>query len=389
MKRLIAVIIIIVLFMGAFHADAAPVKGSNVIFTAINDHLVSLSDLTMPTYFYDVPYIPYTLFTDYFGVSSSFDSDANRLTLYNWDHVLVFDLNLGFSYNQQREAFLDSARQYNGTIYLPAEFTARQLGYYYTWFDTGPTIRIKTPSTLSDSLFINIVAESIQNNLADYLAAKEGTSAPTDTPPTIPVNPVHEPGPLRPIYFVFSGAPSAGCLSILNTLESWDIQATFIIDGNEIAKNESIVRKIAINGHSIGLGGNANEYPDGYPDSETLLSELKEQNRLLDMIIKTKTRIVIPSVHSILSGDMQNAISDSGYRLWGITYEPVIAEADTPATFYKRTVAEIGKQELPLIVRLNCNEFTADSLSDILSSLSRNNYTFHTISAIDTPPPQE
>ena len=370
-----------VLLLGLFPAGAAL---ENVVYTAAGNTLLPLSDATMPAWFYDAIYIPYTVFTSFFGVSSSFDASANRLTLFNLDYVITYDLNLGFSYDGRRTAYLDAAKQHNGMIYVPAQFTAEHLGLYYTYFPSGPLVRIKTLTATSDGTFMSAVSAQMDTYLEQYLRASANNPG---TGPSQPgTQPVQE-DPPRPIYLVFSGSPSPATLGILESLAERDVKATFVVDGQGIAEGEDIIRRIAVDSHSIAIGGNAAADPNFYTDSSLMFAELKGQNDLLRRILKTRTRIVLPTGVDELSETMQQALADEGYRLWRTTFHPGVGENDNADSFYRNTVDALEGVEGPLIVRLGCDGLTADALPQILDRLKQGNYSFYTISDTDTQPP--
>lgn len=381
MKRGKAIVLLLIftLFLGAFQTGAAQ---SNIIFTAVNDTLLPLSDSTMPVWFYDTPYIPYSVFTNNFDISSSFDQANNRLTLFNPDYVITFDLNLNFSYDSSRTAFLEAAQRHNSTIYVPARFTANKLGLYSTYFENGPLVRVKTPFSISDNRFISSVSRAMVTQLERYLGEQSAPVSPGESP-SEPVSPRAK----RPIYLVFSGVPSSSAQSILDDLDLRGIKATFVLDGENIAQNEEIVRRIAVAGHSIGLGGRAAADAGFYTNSTTMIGNLADQNQLLRLILKTETRIVLPSGSDVLNPAMAQILAAKGYRLWRTTYHPEVGEKDNAQTFYQNTVRALSSLEDPLIMKLTADGLTADALPSILDWLRANDYSFHKISETDTPPP--
>ena len=98
------------------------------------------------------------------------------------------------------------------------------------------------------------------------------------------------------IYLTFDDGPSVMTDKVLDVLKENDVKATFFIIGNQIKGQESVVKRINSEGHSIGLHTYTHKYKNIYSNRKGFIAEiLKSQDEINSLIGIKPTIIRFPS----------------------------------------------------------------------------------------------
>ena len=129
----------------------------------------------------------------------------------------------------------------------------------------------------------NVSAKDKQNNLAAATGAEsETTQQAEDTDNTVSSN-LDNTATARKIYLTFDDGPSEYTNEILEILKENDIKATFFLVGKENEKYADVYKRIAKEGHTIGMHSFRHEYATLYQSTESFISDtVKLQNFLLE-----------------------------------------------------------------------------------------------------------
>ena len=378
-KRFAAAVLCLALLLPAFFAQASPV----LCTVCVENNYLDMSDATMPERIGGDMYVPYSVFTGQLELKSSYNESAQLFVLYNFDHILTFDLARGFAYDEMMNSYKQQAYLINGTVYVSARFVASKFGFVYSYLSTTPlpTIRIRNSTNLlSDYLFSSVAKSAIEATYAKYLEGKEtppDTSEP-DVPPTEPDDPPSEQPVIQNVYLTFNVAPGDTLEQILDVLKEYDYKATFFFEPEDLAARSDDVRRTFGEGHSIGL-----LLPAQWDTAAAAVQTLREGNDVLKRLISTRTRLVrVIGGSETLMDEVLEALVQNGYRLWDESY---IAEGSSARTMAANVRRMLARSDSPSYVRLSADAITIEALPTILNDLERNRYPVLPIYESDTP----
>ena len=182
-KPLSLILAFILLICSALPASALEVNGHTVIFTILNNSLAPLRLDTMPVLIGGTMYVPYTLFSENFGLGAVYNSRDGLLALSNPQKGLAFDLNNGGCYDSDFRNYSYSAIRRNGTVYVPAYFVSSNFSLLCTYYSDSSVLRIKDiTSSYSDTLLITMLGGEMDRMLEEFKAATAGDDKPEINP---------------------------------------------------------------------------------------------------------------------------------------------------------------------------------------------------------------
>ena len=300
------------------------------------------------------------------GVRYSYDSIAGTL------HMSKGDKTTTYSINGNGNSGDPVAYYRNGTFYVPISYTARNLGFSYSYISGGPIYRI----------YDRYAALSDDELLASYHGSQNPTPSTPDQPQEDPADEEEEEeeeeeelvdDTLRTVCWMVEGAPSDATSQMLRTFSSHNAKATFFLSKQEIAQSPATVVNIAAEGHGIGISLPA----DLCGDTEACQNYIKETNALLQKLIKTTTRMVKPQEGATLSEDLTQQLQSQGYRIWSAS----VNGQSTRATALK----EVITQRTWISICLNSSWGNSSTLSSTLTALKKYNCTYPAIQYTTAP----
>lgn len=297
-RRLIC--LILVLLLAALMV--LPASGAaQLAFVAVNDTIpLTLSGGELPFYSGGLLYVPYSVFnSSSLGFYPSYTPDNGTLTLFSRNQRLVYDLSGGTVTDENKLVQYIPAISRNGTIFLPAAFSANHFGVQVSDLtsQSGYTvIRFTTGSQVyDDSLFIEKAENLISYRVEQYedsIQQPSGGNTDPDTPSTPstgtpgttdPDDPTEEPD--EEPSEVYLAVVDAGTMeSLLAPLKQENIQAVFFLTADEILENSALVRRIVSEGHTIGLT---------CEKGQAVGEGLEAANTALDRVLGRKTLLAL------------------------------------------------------------------------------------------------
>ena len=257
-KRMIALLLCAALVLALSGAALADEKLS---FISVNDTLPpELINAAMVSG--GVTYVPYWLFTNYgLGVYYAYFSSSNEAYFYNADRQLYFSLSDGKTYDGDGYQYTAKAIVKNGTVYLPLGFMSSYFGgFSYSNIggnEYGSILRINTGSaTLTNDEFLR----AAKNAMRTYYNTYNKSQQETPPSPEPMESPSHEGETVR---LGLRGLPGSTTLERLRSLR---MKACFFLTAEEICANADLVRRIACEGHGLGIvctEGTATEFQTG------------------------------------------------------------------------------------------------------------------------------
>ena len=126
---------------------------------------------------------------------------------------------------------------------------------------------------LTRSLKGDASAESDKETGEEYLR-EAVTKADTDGDVQVNLVSGTEWDGVHKVYLTFDDGPSAGTEEILDILKKYDVKATFFVNGHEGYEEE--LKRMAREGHTIGMHSYSHEYSDVYADLDHFAEDLDE-----------------------------------------------------------------------------------------------------------------
>ena len=263
-------------------------------FIAINDTLPP-ELVNCVTYYNGMIYVPWFTFTNYgFGISYTFLTTANTAYLYTRDKQLFFELSSGKCYDGDGNDFSSPGIMQGGTVYLPLSTVYWFFGgFSYSNIpgnEYGSILRLTTGSeVLSDADVLRGARNYMRNYYLSYNQALAAMTEPpvqtlplqTPTPPAETPVPTESPAAdHRGERFTlsFSGLPPA---QLLDYLAKRGMQTTFFLSPEELRADPDLARRIAGDGHGLGIRCGAEDPAGDWAEGAELLFETARVPALL------------------------------------------------------------------------------------------------------------
>lgn len=366
MKRILALVLVLALALLPVSTNAA-----NEVFVGINNAMLPLHD-AMPIQSGGVWYMDYLDFTrGDLGINASYNAELGTVVFYNWDITLVFNVAHGTATRDGTE-FNQWSFAKNGTIYVPAAFVAEQFGITYSYIREVSTIRLRSTSNMSDSMFIYIAKSRIPELLSAYNTSEpEAPSMPskpstqttpsqsdTESSATVSDETIDAEDVQSQIAYITIDVKNSGTLTeILNLLNDYNLSATLFIGEDALSGADNTLRRIYASRHVLGV----------YADS---VEEANALNDRLYTVTKTKSRL--------LRTDRTIAdAAEAGYRLWGTNID---ARSRTAAQ-----VIRLLDERDRSVLRFDDSALSISRMKRIFSHLSEKSFQTRTIDVMTAP----
>ncbi|MBP5745308.1 MAG: polysaccharide deacetylase, partial [Lachnospiraceae bacterium] len=139
----------------------------------------------------------------------------------------------------------------------------------------------------------------------------------------------------KKIYLTFDDGPSLNTQRILDTLDEYDVKATFFVTGYQAEKHPEWYKEIVDRGHTIGMHSYSHVYRQIYSSSESFLADIDKLSEYIKQTTGTETRFLrFPGgssnrVSTVAMSDLCMLMHERGieYFDWNISSQ----DATTPA----------------------------------------------------------
>ena len=380
LAALCAAVLLAVLVQGAAAGEA---WDDNVIFLALNDSPVPLSDSTMPINVGGTIYLPYFMLdANQNGgirlgiINGGQDRVKNTLTLYNTEPKnLTFDLRTGLSYDYipDGDRQTPTAIIRNGQIYVSASSTCSYFGvrYIYSNIQFGdksyPYIRIRTDNVaLDDASFKSSATTTyllpLPNSYRTVTGSSDGGGAPavTPEPSTPPTESGQDRGGVRVYLGVRSDTGESGP-DMLDRLRDYGWGALLLVPADRVAQQDDLIRQAVGDGHMVGLITDAGSLDQA---RETL----SQANEVLAHAARTSTRIVLAEDPAVAAG-----LAAEGWLCWETDIDAVPGQEGSGA-IYRQLLRQLESREWQAWILLDDSARSADVLERLLPTLRADGY---------------
>lgn len=201
------------------------------------------------------------------------------------------------------------------------------------------------------------------------------------------------------VCLTFDDGPSNLTPSFLDILQKNDVKATFFMIGFEGKEKETIVRRVAEEGHTIGYHGYSHQYSEIYTSLDALMSnfyrlEIKitnllgtESTKLIRFPGGTSNTVSRNYCKGIMSAAVARA-TEEGYVYfdWNVDSQDA-GGANTPEEVYANVIAGLrpGRQNVVLMHDASTKQHTLDALQWIIDYCLENDYVFEALSSSSKP----
>ena len=189
----------------------------------------------------------------------------------------------------------------------------------------------------------------------------------------------------KTVYLTFDDGPSKKVTcSILDTLEKFDIKATFFVTGVNVLKNPDVLKKIHQKGHKIGLHTYSHVYKEIYKDPASLIADIEKcKKAVLKVLPDLDLNLYrFPGGSFFVGEEYKEAVKSKGYRFydWNCTNGDceISGPAENFAAYAEQT--SMGKNKVIVLMHdTDAKAESAKSLPDIIKYFLDKGYKFGTL----------
>ena len=192
----------------------------------------------------------------------------------------------------------------------------------------------------------------------------------------------------KTIYLTFDDGPSENTLAVLSILDKYNIKATFFMCGSKSDNDKEIMKKVADDGHSIGMHSLSHNYTKIYSSVDSYLEDFNNTYNNIYEATGVKPNIFrFPggSINDYNKLDYQQIIAETTRRGF-VYYDWSASGGDTAdganwASIYSNVLnGTKGKDRAVILLHdSQGHEKTVTVLEDIIIELQNKGYTFDKI----------
>ncbi|UZQ52004.1 polysaccharide deacetylase family protein [Clostridium kluyveri] len=187
------------------------------------------------------------------------------------------------------------------------------------------------------------------------------------------------------IYLTFDDGPSNITNNILNILREKNVKATFFVIGNQIPDNESIIRRIASEGHSIGLHTYTHKYGNIYKSSDNFIKEMNITGDMVKKMTGLESHIIrFPGgSRKHLNNKLLQKLHENKFKIydWNIQASDGINAKTSPYKIFKETTTNPENLN-SIILLMHCDYMhknTCIALPKVIDYYKNEGYEFKII----------
>lgn len=190
---------------------------------------------------------------------------------------------------------------------------------------------------------------------------------------------VPEQEPAHRVYLTFDDGPSAYTEDILDILAAYEVKATFFVVGKEGSYNESVMKRIVEEGHSIGMHSYSHVYSDIYESVENFAADLDRIKNHIYEVTGVECKIYR------FPGGSSNKVSDMSMRElgaylhsrgieyydWNISAKDATQTRQDTDTIVHNSTTGIEKREVSVVLLHDAQDkpTTVEALPEIIENI--------------------
>ena len=186
----------------------------------------------------------------------------------------------------------------------------------------------------------------------------------------------------KEVYLTFDDGPSTVVTErVLDILKEEDVKATFFIVSDRVYNRESTLRRIAAEGHTLGVHSATHIYSEIYASDEAFLKDVAICENVIARVTGIKPCVYrFPGGGSSAKERHTKLLEERGYRVIG--WNAVCGDEEiwnaAPDTLVQETVkTSEGKRRVTLLLHDSAShKATAQALPQIIAYYRNRGYTF-------------
>lgn len=405
-----AVFLLVVLFsftcLGGAFAGSFPSMDSYV-FVVSNDEAVSFPD-SMPEIRNGVTYVPVRFFAESLGATVGWDEPSETASVSREGKVITINRAQNTVTADGSTVHFDMFTK-DDRIMVPYRYIAEAFGYQVSYIDKAAIARISNKAAqLSDEevyeKYIDQILtekETLSKELGDKAAyaevirqmnerfavkkqreeekkaqqAREELMAKREE-----INKKYaDIEQDKVVYLTMDDGPvGTNTKEILDIMYAYDMHYTFFMTGNNIKNNPDIVKRMADEGHGIGVHSVTHDRVKTFLTPTTLVEEFEQCNDYIEAAGVARTKLCrVPYGSGTASNEQYENLVEAGYQVWDWHIDPsdYAKTMDNKQEIYDYIVnaLESGKND-GVVILMHDQPQTKAILPDLLDYLRRNGY---------------
>lgn len=180
----------------------------------------------------------------------------------------------------------------------------------------------------------------------------------------------------KTMYLTFDDGPSAeNTNAILDILKERDIKATFFLVGENVLKHPEVARRIAAEGHTIGIHCNCHVYEDIYADADSYIEDFEEAYRIIYEVTGVEVKLFrfpggsINAYNKKVYKEIIKRMEEKGfiYFDWNASLEDAASHAEPEVLLENAESSTLGRRKIVMLAHDTVHA-TAVCLEDIIEA---------------------
>lgn len=184
------------------------------------------------------------------------------------------------------------------------------------------------------------------------------------------------------VYLTFDDGPTRNTPAILDTLQKYNIKATFFVLDDRMREFPDYLKRIQSEGHAIGLHGVSHDVNLIYSTASEPLYEMNRANETLESILGFKTKLIRTPYGSYpyMSFEQYKILKAANYNLWDWTVDPRdgVGSAPSLSSILTHIKTDMKGNDFPVVI-LHDRKSTVTNLDAILNFFVSRGYKFEVI----------
>lgn len=186
------------------------------------------------------------------------------------------------------------------------------------------------------------------------------------------------------IYLTFDDGPSGYTAQLLDVLKKYDVKATFFVVNSP---NISIVKRMAEEGHSIGLHSTNHKYSQIYTSEEAFYADMYKLQAIVAEYTGENTYLVrFPGGSSNtvsrrycegIMTQLTQSLPENGFRYfdWNVSSSDA-SSATTAEEVYRNVINGVSGKKVSIVLQHDTKDFSVAAVERIIIWALANGYTF-------------
>ncbi len=195
------------------------------------------------------------------------------------------------------------------------------------------------------------------------------------------------------IYLTFDDGPSIYTERLLNTLQKYNIKATFFVT-NQAPKYQYLITRMSLDGHTVALHTLTHKW-DIYSSLETYLKDFNSMNAIIEQRTGSQTRFFrFPGGTSNKQGnrfkkgimvELAEHMLESGYSYfdWNVSSGDTYLTDSSEIVNY--LINQVSKRNTSIVLAHDIKKATVDAMPAFIEYALKNGYTFKAIDDTTEP----